>query len=174
MRKAALTPLHPVLIFALVAQAACVPPAAHPAVTPASSGQLVLEEDGDVVSNGKVVSLEEVTRCNPAAHAEALRAGDSFRTSMIVSVVGLTGIVASLAALGVYGLSRTPQPSWVLGVGIGGSLGSLGVGVTGAVLSLDRRHKRNAVDLYNQGLPPCGPSPAPANSALPLSPPRPR
>ena len=107
----------------------------------------------------KRISLEEVTRCNPAAHAEVLRAKDSFRTSMIVSIVGLAGLVASQSMLGVYGLSKTPQPSWLLGVGIGGTLGSLGVGITGAVLSLDRRHARNAVSLYNQGIPPCGPSP---------------
>lgn len=84
---------------------------------------------------------------------------------MILSVVGLAGLVASQAALGVHGLSRTPQPPWVLGVGIGGTIGFLGVGITGAVLSLDRRHMRNAVSLYNQGQPPCGPPPGPAGPA---------
>ena len=161
MRNPALRPLP--LLLVLVAQAGCTPSVAHPK-TPVGSGRLALKENGDVVLDGKVVPLEEVTKCNPAAHDEALRANTSFRNGMIVTVVGLAGLLASQAAIGVSGLSRTPQPPWLLGLGIGGSIGFLGVGITGTVLAMDRDHKRNAINLYNQGLPPCGP---------PLSPPPP-
>lgn len=115
------------------------------------SGPLALREDGSVVLDGKRVSLEEVTRCSPAAHDEALRAGRSEVASYVVLGAGILGALASCTMLGIAGLSKSPQPTLTV-VGIGGDVGSIAA-IGGGLVGLwaGRDHARRAVQLYNRG-----------------------
>ncbi len=165
-RRRGLARLVPhLLIIALAAHTACVPVPSRPRAASAASERLELKENGNVVLRGKVVSLEEVTRCNPAAHAEAMRENVHVSNSLAVAIAGLAGLFASQIMLGYYGLSKSHPPPWIAGVGVGGTIGFIGLGAIGAAVSLDRVHARNAVSLYNQRLPPCGPPPSPAGRA---------
>jgi hypothetical protein len=148
------------VVVALLA-AGCAP---HTDQVHAVSPRIELRDNGDAVKDGKVVSLEEVTRCNPAAHDEALRARDHARAGLIVGIVGALGLFASAVTGVLWSVVKPQLPAWVGGVGLGGSVGFLGVMVGGSVVSLDRAHARNAVRLYNDGSPPCGPA---RDAALP-------
>jgi hypothetical protein len=166
MRNPALNPLY--LVLVLVAHTACVPPAASPALsTLVVSQPLEMDDHGAVKMGAKRISLEEVTRCNPAAHAEALRAQRLGTAESVVGSVTFYSGAGSLTALLLVGLagdiSKTPLP--VVGVLSAGYLVFFASGMTYLALPSDRDHRRKAVNLYNQGRPPCGPPLRPTGPA---------
>ena len=154
-----LTRKRHLLALVLVTQLGCAPIVA---VEPPLSPRIQIRADGALVQNGAVVDLLEATRDNPAAHAEALLAKRDGTRSTVLAIVGL-GIalltVLTGGALGAVKATRAAADPVLLG----GALGGAGVTLGGSILgSNGQQHIYNAINLYNQGLPPPAPAPVPA------------
>ncbi len=108
------------LVLITIPHTACVPPAASPtSSTIVVSEPLVMSKYGDIHMGKRLIrleDLEEITRCNPTAHAEAVVAErlDDADWVFLGSTVG--GLTASLWMLGAMALSDTPKQRLQAGV----------------------------------------------------------
>lgn len=143
-------------LFLLASQSAC----AH-VYEPAASPRIQIRGDGELVKDGKKgETLADVVRGNSAAEAEARL---SNRGMLGGGILMLGGSVTMLGGtLGGYALSAgekslSPASTAVL---LGGAIVGLGTMIAGAIFASNaERHRHNAINLYNDGLPP---APAPA------------
>ncbi len=158
------------LVLIMIPHAACVPPAASPTFSKfVVSEPLVMSQYGDIHMGKRLIpleDLEEMTRCNPTAHAEAVaaeRLDDANGVFLGSTAVGLTG---SLWMLGAMALSATPKERMLAGVaGIASSVVGLVSLIVLASIPSSHDHALKSVKLYNKGRPPCGPPLHPAAPA---------
>jgi hypothetical protein len=130
---------------------------------PAANPRVQIRGDGALVKDGKTIkTLEEAVRGNPAAEAEARLASSSGLTGTVL-MIGGPGILLGTEIAG-YSLSagqKTLTPASVA-VLLGGVVVGVGTLIAGAIAASNGdRHGRNAINRYNDGLPPspCPPLP---------------
>lgn len=162
-----LSPMRPcaVALFLLASQSACAR-----VYEPAASPRINIRGDGVLVKDGaKIRTLADAVRSNPAAEAEARLSNRDGLTGGILmlggSVTMLGGVVTGYA-LSAGRETLTPASTAVL---LGGAIVGLGTMIVGTVFASNgERHGYNAINLYNDGLPPSparAPAPAPAAPA---------
>ncbi len=147
------------LAFLLASQGGC----ADIIYQPAASPRIQLRGDGATMKDGEVVtSLEDAVRGNPIAEDETRCAASDARTGNILNIAGSvgglgTGIGTTILFAGAKGGS-SPAAAGLL---IGGGVASLGLSIAGSLFSgKATKHRLNAINLYNDGLPPAPPPPA--------------
>ncbi len=158
------------LVLIMIPHAACVPPAASPTFSKfVVSEPLVMSEYGDIKMGKRLIrleDLEEMTRCNPAAHAEAVAAQRLDDADWVFGGSLAVGLTASLTMLGAMALSDTPKEKMRASVvGIAGCVVSLVSLIFLAALPSSHDRARSSTKLYNKGRPPCGPPLHPAAPA---------
>jgi hypothetical protein len=158
------------LVLLMIPHAACVPPAASPPFSKfVVSKPLVMNEYGEITMGKRLIpveDLEEMTRCNPAAHAKAVAAGRLSAASWVFGGALVAGLTTSLWMLGAMGFSSTPKEKMQASVvGLGGSALALVSLIFVAALPSSHDRALSAVKLYNKGRPPCGPPLHPAAPA---------
>ncbi len=110
---------------------------------------LDLLEDGSVVHHGVKVSLEEVTRCDPAAHAAAEKSRRIEITGYVFTGVGLVGALVSSVMVALSNPTKASLGTLFTAGAVGDatSLGFLSGGF--AIVMAARSSADEAVRLYN-------------------------
>jgi hypothetical protein len=126
---------------------------------PVASPRIQLRSDNVLLKDGKVVtSLKDAVRENPAAEAEAERSSRASSTANLLNIAGLgTGLTAAITGFALTGTSKTAPPAAIATFIAGGSVW-LVTSIAGMGYFVKAsRHATNAINMYNDGLPPCPP-----------------
>jgi hypothetical protein len=130
---------------------------------PAASPRIQIRGDGAPMKDGEVVtSLEDAVRGNPIAEDETRLAARDARTGNILNIVGSVGGLGTGVGTTILfaGTQKSASPV-AAGLLIGGGIASLGLSIAGTMFSgKSTKHRLNAINLYNDGLPPAPPPPA--------------
>lgn len=127
---------------------------------PAASPRIQIRGDGALVKDGEVVtSFESAVRGSPVAEDEVRLAARDARTGTILNVVGtLGGLGTGIGSTVLFAATQEGPSPLATGLLIGGGIASLGLTIAGTFFSgKATKHRINAINFYNDGLPPCPP-----------------
>ena len=135
---------------------------------PAASARIQLRGDNVLVKNGKLVeSLVEAVRGDPAIEAEAQRGARARTTGNVLFLGGLGSVLAAgITGLALSGGKKEPPPATIAAFAVGLSVWLVMSVLGGGYVIKGSRYEMNAINMYNDKLPP-----SPPCAATPLPPP---
>lgn len=153
------TALGAVLASVVASQSGC-----YSVYQPAASPRIQVRSDNVLLKNGKVVaSLDEAVRADPVAEAEARRGSRARTTANVVYIGGLgTALAAEITGFALSNGKPAPPPAAIATLLVGGGVWLVTSIVGMGYFAKASRHEVNALNMYNDRLPPCGSPVGPA------------